>query len=188
MEPRDFCRHWVKSPLPGNWGYQQACIKLLASTTGLVEGTINGWGRDFQDRPDYILNILEKDHILRSIQQKTSSVSDPTLTDIGPWEYCVYWINNKSPDERGFRTECVKELIKATFGRYKYKTINEQWGSKFEKCPKTGLTLITFNHYLRLMQQKLYAMAIPYTEEDRILHEEILNYVNFLLWKEKIND
>lgn len=181
LEPHNFCRYWVKSPLPGNLGYRQACIKLLAEATGLVEGTINAWGRDFQDRPNYILNMLEKDHIFRSIQQKTSSVAALTLTDIGPWEYCVYWINNKSPDEYGFRAECVRELTKATREYYKKTTIHHKWGPKFEKCPKLALDLIKITHYLKLMQQILYIMAIPEDSQDSELYETMLNIVNILV-------
>ena len=108
-------------------------------------------------------------------------MADLTLTDIGPWEYCVYWIENKSPDERGFRTECVRELTKATFGRYGFKTINEKWGSKFEKCPESGHILIKTYHYLKLMQHKILKMTMPENPADLQNYEEILNLVNFLL-------
>jgi len=180
LEPSDFCRHWVKSPKYNEWGYRQACIKLLAEATGLAENTINTWGKDFQSRPSYILNILEKDHIIRLIQEKTPSITEPT-TDIGPWEYCVYWINNKSPDEYGFRAECVRELTKATRGYYQKTTIHHKWGPKFEKCPKLALDLIKITHYLKLMQQMLYMMAIPEDSQDSELYEKMLNFVNMLV-------
>lgn len=179
MEPSDFCRQWIKSPKPDQWGYRQACIKLLAEATGLTENTISNWGKDFQSRPSYILNILEKDHIIRLIQEKTPSVTEPP-TDIGPWEYCVYWIEDKSPAEYGFRAECIRKLTKATLGYYKPMTIG-QWGSKFEKCPKIALYLIKIHHYHKLLQHMLSTMTIPNNPKDREIYERMLSYINFLV-------
>jgi len=185
LEPSDFCRHWIKSPKPNEWRYRQACIKLLAEATGLTENTVSNWGKDFQNRPSYILNILEKDHIIRLIQQKipsmVSQTNDIKPTDIEPWDYCIYWIDTKSPDERGFRTECVRELEKATQGYCKRWTIEQKWGPKFEKCPKYARYIIKNYHYHKLVQQKLYTMTIPDNPNDRRIYEEVLIYINFLL-------
>ncbi|MEB3828861.1 hypothetical protein [Phormidium sp. CCY1219] len=68
MEPSEFCQRWIVDPAPGEWGYRQACTKLLAEATGLSERSIENWGKDFSNRPDYILLILQKDNALREIQ------------------------------------------------------------------------------------------------------------------------
>ena len=180
MEPSEFCRKWVTSLKPDNWGYRQACIQVLTEATGLSESTINSWGKNFERRPDHILHILDKDDFIRRFEKPVPKISDRTLTDIGPWEYCVYWIDSKEPGQRGFRNECIRELEKATLGYYKSNTI-KKWGYKFERCPETALYLIKSYHYHKLMQQMLCTMTIPDNPYDRNIYEQILSYVNFLM-------
>lgn len=180
MEPSEFCRKWVTSLKPDNWGYRQACIKVLTEATGLSESTINSWGKNFERRPDHILHILDKDDIIRRFEKPVPKISDCTLTDIEPWEYCVYWIDSKEPGQRGFRSECIRELTKATFGYYKFRTINN-WGTKFENCPEVARILIKVHHHLKLMQQMIYVLTIPSNQKDREVYEKLLNYVNFAL-------
>ncbi|BDA76315.1 hypothetical protein CAL7716_104810 (plasmid) [Calothrix sp. PCC 7716] len=78
MEPLDFCRKWIKSPLPGERGYYKVCVKLLAKATGLSERTVEGWGSDFSNRPDYVLTTLKKEDIILQIRElvKRSDLSD----------------------------------------------------------------------------------------------------------------
>ncbi|WP_206756695.1 hypothetical protein [Planktothrix sp. FACHB-1365] len=69
LEPKEFCLRWVKTPNPGARGYYTACVRDLAKATGLSERTIEGWGPEFRDRPDYILVVLEKENTIRQIRQ-----------------------------------------------------------------------------------------------------------------------
>ena len=41
----------------------------LAQATGLSERTVEGWGKDFAKRPEYVLNILRKEDIINQIRQ-----------------------------------------------------------------------------------------------------------------------
>jgi hypothetical protein len=68
LEPSEFCRRWVNMP-PDERGYYKACVKALAQATGLSARTVEGWGKDFAKRPDYVLNILRKEDIINQIRQ-----------------------------------------------------------------------------------------------------------------------
>ncbi len=72
-----------------------------------------------------------------------------------PWEYCEHWVKHIRPGEYGYRADCVRELVKFTFGQYKFDTINRGWGAKFEKRPDSVLQLLEISHGLRSMQVKL---------------------------------
>ena len=68
LEPSEFCRRWVDMP-PEERGYYKVCVKALAAATGLSERTVQGWGKNFEKRPDYVLNILRKEDILNQIRK-----------------------------------------------------------------------------------------------------------------------
>ncbi len=72
-----------------------------------------------------------------------------------PWDYCLIWVRSIRPSDFGYRAECVRELVKATFGQYKFETINRGWGAKFEKRPEGVLKLLEVSHTLRTIQAKL---------------------------------
>ena len=72
-----------------------------------------------------------------------------------PWDYCEHWVKHISPDEFGYRADCVRELVNSTFGKYKFDTINRGWGAKFEKRPDSVLQLLEVSHGLQLMEEKL---------------------------------
>ena len=78
LEPSDFCQKWIKSAAPGERGYYKACVKALAQATGLSERTIQGWGSDFNGRPDSVLVTLRKEDILNQIRDlvKPDNLSD----------------------------------------------------------------------------------------------------------------
>jgi hypothetical protein len=54
------------------------CVKLLAKATGLSERTVEGWGSDFSNRPDYVLTTLKKEDTILQIRElvKRSDLSD----------------------------------------------------------------------------------------------------------------
>jgi len=68
LEPSEFCKRWVDMPADER-GYYKACVKALAQATGLSERTVQGWGKNFGNRPDYVLNILRKEDILNQIRK-----------------------------------------------------------------------------------------------------------------------
>ena len=185
LEPSEFCDRWVRSARPGDRGYRAECIKLLAQATGLSERTIENWGKDFQDRPDYVLTTLRKDSALRAIQQAleieaSNFLPEPSELEqlIEPWDYCLCWLKHIHPDDYGFRAECVRELVRATFGLYKINTINKGWGAKFERRPEDALPLIKIAHAIRSIQQKL-RNSNPVTAHSNI--KEILQILDRLL-------
>jgi len=59
-----------------------------------------------------------------------------------PIEYCRRWVTRIQPGERGYRAECVRALEKATFGVYKFDTIDRNWGGEFERRPEAALELL----------------------------------------------
>ena len=195
MEPKDFCEKWVAHLQPGDWGYFTACVEELAIATGLSPKTVAKWGTDFKQRPDSALIALRKEDTLREIQRLlqlneaalrpqlpgAQIITDSDLEIIEPWDYCLHWIEWISPSKHGYRTECVRELVKATFNQYKFDTINRGWGPKFEKRPESALSLIRVSHQLRLIQQKV---SYPRSLEKQALFEqlaEISQIVNKLL-------
>jgi hypothetical protein len=76
-----------------------------------------------------------------------------------PWDYCQYWVKHIQPHQRGYRAECVRELEKSTFGQYKFKTINQRWGAKFEKRPESVLKLLEASHTLRSLEITVSQMS-----------------------------
>lgn len=68
MEPINFCKRWVKGNSDER-GYYTNCVAALAEATGLSKRTVEGWGKDFAGRPDYVLNILKKEDLLNQIRQ-----------------------------------------------------------------------------------------------------------------------
>ena len=76
MEPLEYCKHWVSIP-PEDRGYRKACIPVLAKATGLSELTIKGWGSDFEQRPEYVLHLLELAHQLNQVRQITGHPDYP---------------------------------------------------------------------------------------------------------------
>lgn len=68
LEPIEFCQRWVDRPADER-GYYTACVKALAQATGLSERTVQGWGKDFAKRPDYVLHILRKEDIINQIRK-----------------------------------------------------------------------------------------------------------------------
>ena len=68
LEPIAFCRRWVKGD-PNERGYYTTCVAALAEATGLSKRTVEGWGKDFTGRPDYVLNTLKKEDLLNQIRE-----------------------------------------------------------------------------------------------------------------------
>jgi hypothetical protein len=78
LEPLEFCRKWVKSPQPGERGYYKVCVRFLAKATGLSERTVEGWGAEFSNHPDYVLITLKKEDTILQIRElvKQNDLSD----------------------------------------------------------------------------------------------------------------
>jgi len=81
-----------------------------------------------------------------------------------PWDYCSHWVRHISPDQRGYRVECIKEIERATLGQYKFDTINKKWGAKFENRPKIALKLLETNHLLRVAEAQLRQINVEVAE------------------------
>jgi hypothetical protein len=77
---------------------------------------------------------------LRFRQQALHVVRELPLME--PTEYCRRWVKKIQPGERGYRAECIRALEKATFGVYKFDTIDRNWGSDFERRPEAVLELL----------------------------------------------
>jgi hypothetical protein len=69
LEPLEYCNRWVKGVEPHDRGYRKACIHALSEATGLSETTIKGWGKDFADRPDYVLHTIRQADIINQVRQ-----------------------------------------------------------------------------------------------------------------------
>lgn len=67
LEPQEFCRRWVNKPAPGERGYRAACIRELARACGISERTVDGWGPNFERRPEHILVLLRTVDLLRQM-------------------------------------------------------------------------------------------------------------------------
>lgn len=68
LEPLDFCKKWSKATY-GEYGSRKAYITLLSQVTGLSERSIERWGSDFSQRPDYVLAILRREDMLNDIRE-----------------------------------------------------------------------------------------------------------------------
>jgi hypothetical protein len=79
--------------------------------------------------------------MLRRYRRKAIDLANG-LPLMEPMEYCRRWVKHIQPGERGYRAECIRALEKATFGTYKFVTINRNWGSNFEKRPEVVLELL----------------------------------------------
>ncbi len=88
-----------------------------------------------------------------------------------PWDYCEHWVKHIQPSDRGYRAECVRELEKATFGQYKFETINKKWGARFQKRPNSVLKLLEANHVLRTIENELASVNSQLTELLRQIHK-----------------
>lgn len=78
LEPLEFCHKWLKAPARRERGYYKTCVKLLAQATGLSARTVEGWGPDFSNRPDYVLTTLKKEDTILQIRElvKKSDLSE----------------------------------------------------------------------------------------------------------------
>ena len=70
MEPEEFCQKWINKPKPEERGYYASCVRELARITTLSKRTIESWGPNFHNRPNYILAILDKEHKLRIVEKE----------------------------------------------------------------------------------------------------------------------
>ncbi|MFM7428196.1 MAG: hypothetical protein ACKO7W_24895 [Elainella sp.] len=68
------------------------------------------------------------------------------------------------PGERGYRAECIRALEKATFGVYKFETINRNWGAEFERRPESALELLRVANMLNEMDAGLEALNTSVAE------------------------
>lgn len=81
-----------------------------------------------------------------------------------PLEYCRRWVTTIEPGERGYRAECIRALEKATFGVYKFETINRNWGAEFERRPESALELLRVANMLNEMDAGLEALNTSVAE------------------------
>jgi hypothetical protein len=64
LEPQEFCRRWIQSPAPDEYGYYSACVRELAKVCEISERTVQGWGKNFSKRPVYVLAMLRKEDLI----------------------------------------------------------------------------------------------------------------------------
>ena len=81
-----------------------------------------------------------------------------------PIEYCRRWVTHIQPGERGYRAECIRALEKASFGVYKFETIDRNWGTEFERRPETALELIRIANLLNELDVGLEAVNTSVAE------------------------
>ena len=82
MHPKDYCVRWIPELYgiqPSEWGYKAACIRELSKVTGAVEGTIKGWGADFNKHPGYVAIMLDYVNALREISTSAKILPPPDL-------------------------------------------------------------------------------------------------------------
>jgi hypothetical protein len=72
MTPSEFCETYLNI-LPGEWGWRKASIELLAEVAGCSPTTIENWWspdtKTFDACPNYVLEILRREHQLRQIKK-----------------------------------------------------------------------------------------------------------------------
>lgn len=136
LEPKDFCIKWVKTHKPQDWGYYKACVRELASVTGLSPRTIESWGPDFGKRPDSVLVTLHKEDIIRT--NNIASASEiQMLEPLEPAEFCSKWVPIKKgiePQEYGYRKACCELLSEIT--GYNETTCNNWITTTPERIPR----------------------------------------------------
>lgn len=79
--------------------------------------------------------------MIRHYREKALVVANG-LSRMEPNEYCRRWVTHIQPGERGYRAACIRALERATFGVYKFDTIDRNWGSEFERRPDAALELL----------------------------------------------
>lgn len=67
LKPSKFCAKWVKKISPSERGYRAECIRELMAATGLEFTTINKWGSELDECPEYVERLLRKEDLLRQI-------------------------------------------------------------------------------------------------------------------------
>lgn len=75
-----------------------------------------------------------------------------------PWDYCQRWVKHIKYGEHGYRAECVRELVRATNGQYKFETINRTWGARFEKRPESVSKMLLTQHIFKTLHLHLSEM------------------------------
>lgn len=81
-----------------------------------------------------------------------------------PSEYCRRWVKRIQPGERGYRAECIRALERATFGVYKFDTIDRNWGAEFERRPEAALELLRVANMLNEIDIGLDSLNISIVE------------------------
>jgi hypothetical protein len=75
MLPSEFCRIYLKLS-PDDWGYRKRCISLIGSVTNVPLSTVEKWWDSEQKNldlcPDYVSEILRREHQLRQIREALS--------------------------------------------------------------------------------------------------------------------
>ena len=79
---------------------------------------------------------------MRTRYRKKALAVANELPYMEPTEYCDRWVTHIHPGERGYRAECIRALEKATFGTYRFVTIDRNWGPNFERRPDSVLELL----------------------------------------------
>jgi hypothetical protein len=101
--------------------------------------------------------LIENEVMLARYRRKAIDVVTG-LPLMEPLEYCRRWVTAIEPSERGYRAECIRALEKATFGVYKFETINRNWGAEFERRPESALELLRVANLLNELDTGLEAV------------------------------
>jgi hypothetical protein len=70
LDPYEFCKKYCTIP-PDDRGFKAQAIRELMALTGCSERTVEKWGVDFKDAPQYVFRLCQKEDILREIIKQT---------------------------------------------------------------------------------------------------------------------
>lgn len=86
MHPQDYCIKWVPRLYgihPEDRGFKARSITELARVTGLKEGSIKGWGADYEKHPAIVATLLSYVDFILEIEQTLEHSPLPPLDKNG---------------------------------------------------------------------------------------------------------
>lgn len=68
LNPSEYCRRWVDAD-PEERGYKTKCKQVISRITGVSIRSMERWGEDLNECPEYVKRALRKQDILNQIKE-----------------------------------------------------------------------------------------------------------------------
>ncbi len=178
MRVWEFVCKWV--PLQGrrlnpeDWRFKAEAAKHLSET---IEGISSPtsisakWGKQFDNPPEWVPLLLEKEDILRDIQRRVEQDHPkyqliPEKQElISVWDFACKWVplqgRRLNPGDWGFKAEAAKHLSETIGGISSPTSISAKWSKDFSKTPRWVPLLLNKEDALRDICQRVRNSGTP---------------------------